>query len=287
MEWQDKLLHGNWTKASWTKHNNYLKFTFEGLEPVLVVGFDHDRDTKVGSSWEPWASSFAFQRNYHYIGFSAHISDWYLDEWIEEQLSIIGKNSSSYKKILFTGASMGGYAALRYSRSISNAYVAAFAPQTTLENSKQSFDARYETASRLDWSGAETDAANTSGYPDHSYVFYDPKVTQDLGHAERLLSSKVKCLPVRDGGHSCALYLNKMGVLQLVVDRILNNDLTKVDFFQLLRNRRVMMWYHKKMVDRLEARPDSTMLDRFTAAFERNKSAVAENLNIPMAKHIL
>lgn len=287
MKWADKLARGNWSVASWTSHGNYQKFTCEGHERVLMIGFDHERNAKPLSDWEPWGSTYAINNNFHYIGYSTHINDWYLGDWIREDIGRIAGDLSRYDKVLMTGVSMGGYAALALSALIPGSYVAAFSPQSSLDPDRVNFDERFPEALRLDWDQSNADLAALQRDPSNCYVFYDPRSREEAAHAARIPQHSTSHRRTKFAGHASMLYLNKMGILHEVVDRILKDDLSVQTYYRLLRNRRVMRWYYNEVKAYYQDKDREEMLGKLYHAYRANLDAVTENRNKPGAKNVL
>lgn len=88
-EWETKFYRAAWTRAFWKRHYNHVALHFEGHRDVLMVGFDSEFSSIASRNWAPWGSRFSQANDISYLGFSSNVADWYLDAWIEAEMSAL------------------------------------------------------------------------------------------------------------------------------------------------------------------------------------------------------
>jgi esterase/lipase len=115
---------------------------------------------------------------YSVLGVQSFNKDWFrLGEAPKLLANLVSEGFfDRFDKVLFVGASMGGFGALNYASVVSGATVLAFSPQTTMNREIAPFETRFKyRVNRTDWVAPEhLDAAKA--VPDLGPVFlvYDP-----------------------------------------------------------------------------------------------------------------
>lgn len=182
---------------------------------------------------------------------------------------------------------MGGHAALRFSRMVQGAYVAAFSPQTTLEAERVPFDDRYPDATRLVWRGDDTDVATHGFDRSRCFVIYDPYLPEDAWHADLLGVAGAQLLHSYYARHGSFLYLNRMGIADDLIQALCFGTLTPNVFYRLLRQRRTSPWFRGAVVKYFEDTKRSVMVTRAMRAFDNNHEELSNSRHNPKANGIL
>lgn len=283
--WYQDLLLGAWGEGFVEKrpnaalifvkrHRNYLIVTFDNLSNV--------RDRSPGR--EPWACKFARDQDICHLGVTINSPNWFRDPWLIEKFQTLAAEGffEGYQKVLFTGTSMGAFAALSFGKLVPAAEIAAFNPQSTLDTEIVPWETRFQAGRRQDWTLPLSDTAE--GIETHSKVslFYDPKFELDARHAERLQAPNVTNFMCRMSGHKSALFLNRMGRLPDLMRILMFEDLKPLHFYRMYRDRRRMPWFKNTLNSYYNAKGNVAIQERIDQLFHQNRltpSAVDHNPN--------
>ncbi len=236
-------------------------FLFIPRSDTLVVTFDN-LDLAMGKREDrrPWGFSFIEKQGWSMLGVMANGWTWYRDPWVWDQFDHLRDSGffAGFKRVVFYGASMGGYAAAAFSAACPGADVVAISPQSTLDKEIVPWETRYHTAWGRDYSGRYGDAAVVSAAAAKVILIYDPYEPLDRGHAERFEAENVLRLRAPLLGHRLGSSLQQMGVLAPITMGALNGTLSAVDFYRLLRARKTSNRYQKELFRRAldRGRPD-------------------------------
>ncbi|MFN3845754.1 MAG: hypothetical protein ACK4RZ_08020, partial [Paracoccaceae bacterium] len=132
---------------------------------TLVVTFDN-LDIAMGKREDrrPWGFGFIEKQGWSMLGVMANGWTWYRDPWVWQQFDDLRDTGffKRFKRVVFYGASMGGYAACAFVAACPGADVVAISPQSTLDKALVPWETRYHTAWGRDYSGPYGDAAQVS-----------------------------------------------------------------------------------------------------------------------------
>jgi len=245
--------------------------------PVLLVTFDNLSNVNDRSPARlPWAYKFARDNQVSHLGVYANLPNWYRDEGLIARLEKLAVDGffEGYERCIFTGSSMGAFAALTFARLAPGAMVLAFNPQSTLDPSLVPWETRYRTGRRQDWTLPMSDAAEAIGAVGRAHVFYDPYFAPDQGHVDRLLAApgaaeRLTLMKCWYSSHKSAVFLRKIDALKPVMTEGLFGDLTGARFYDLYRGRRRLPWYRGALAQYFEKNGRHAMADRATAAFQK------------------
>ncbi|SPH17390.1 hypothetical protein DEA8626_00908 [Defluviimonas aquaemixtae] len=231
---------------------------FVRRSPVLFVTFDNLASVGEYDPPQPWLQIRAADCGFSILGLIAKRKDWYRNEDAPRLLTELAAAGlfQRFERIVFTGTSMGGYAALTLSRIVPGVEVLAFSPQSTLSRKIAPFEKRYRYAHRKwDWeSPAYLDAAEAVERAGRVWLFYDPFVPEDKAHAARLDGPNVRHLRCRHFGHRAIRMLKSCGVLDDIFRDIGEGRFDERAFFSALRTRRDVHSWRKALVGELTAR---------------------------------
>jgi tetratricopeptide (TPR) repeat protein len=201
-----------------------------------------------------WGARALVARNLSVLGIKSKGDNWYRRPDLHRFLVSLqsGGFFKGYKKVLFYGGSMGGYAALAFSALADDAVVLALNPQTSLDISIVPWEARFAVGQREDWRGAFADAAVSAQHAREIWVCYDPLLRQDRLHVERLPKANLRKLKIPGVGHKIPMHLHELGLLTTVLDGVLNGTLQPAAFPALARRRRGYMRYWISLGERLK-----------------------------------
>ena len=223
---------------------------------TLVVTFDN-LDIAMGKREDrrPWGFAFIEKQGWSMLGVMANGWTWYRDAWVSDQFDDLAAQGffAGFDRVVFYGASMGGYAACAFSGAAPGADVVAISPQSTVDKAVVPWETRYKTVWGADFSGKYGDAAVVSGAARRISLIYDPYEPLDAGHADRFTAPNILRLRANLLGHRLGSSLQQMGVLNPIILGALNGTLTEAEFYRALRARRSFPRYQRELFDRLVA----------------------------------
>ncbi|MDO5620906.1 MAG: hypothetical protein Q4G24_05490 [Paracoccus sp. (in: a-proteobacteria)] len=249
---------------------------------VLVVTFDNldiamnKRDTR-----RPWGYEFIEKQGWSMLGVLAGGWTWYRNPWVSAEFDRLRDQGffKQFGRVVFYGASMGGYAASAFSAACPGADVVAISPQSTLDKTLVPWETRYKTAWDRNFSGPYGDATTASLAAGRVMILYDPHEPLDSGHVRRFTGPNVMKLRCPLLGHRLGSSLSQMGILSPIILGALDGSLTEAEFYRLLRARRDFPRYHKELFDRLR----KNGRDGLALKFGRWALARADNRHIRLA----
>lgn len=228
-------------------------FLFVPRGDTLVVTFDNlDIAMEKRADRRPWGYSFIERQGWSMLGVMAQGWTWYRDPWVWDQFDDLAASGffARFDRVVFYGASMGGYAACAFAPACPGAEVVAISPQSTLDKRLVPWETRYSTAWGRDFSGRYGDAAEVSRAAGRVTILYDPYEPLDRGHVDRFTGPNVTRLRAPLLGHRLGSSLQQMGILAPITVGALNGTLTEAEFYRLLRIRKTSARYQKELFRR-------------------------------------
>lgn len=225
---------------------------------ILVVSFDPYGWAKDWSNPDDppasWGGPFLAKQGYSTLGVLSKQSVWFREPALFETFDAIARSGffARFKRVVFYGASKGGYGALAFSSYAPGAHVLAFAPQTTLHKPLVPFETRKYPAVG-NWSGPVIDGATEAARAASVQVFYDPYRRIDKLHVDRLQSQNVIHYRCRYWGHDLPVSLSGLGLLSSTVKQAIEGDLSPMAFTRAVRGVRRPRRYYRYLVDHLIA----------------------------------
>ena len=226
---------------------DHAKLWFEGRSDVLIVSFDNLATIDEGWPRAPWAWRRLQPMGHSVLGVQSHAKDWFRQPTAPQLLRGLEERGffRRFRRIVLTGASMGGFAALNFAPLIPDARVLAFSPQSTMNKVIAPFEARFPFAvKKSNWSGMPfLDAAAAIPYIRRAVILYDPMVPEDRTHAARMAGPNVQHLRAPFTTHEAIRVVLKTGTFPLLINALVQGDRIGPDFWQAFRARRsVTKW---------------------------------------------
>jgi hypothetical protein len=232
-------------------------FLFMPRGSTLVVTFDNlDLAMDKRDDRRPWGFAFIEKQGWSMLGVMANGWTWYRDPWVCDQFEALAAEGffARFDRVVFYGASMGGYAACAFVAACPGADVVAISPQSTLDKTVVPWETRYSTAWDKDFTGKYGDAAGAVAAAGRASILYDPYEPLDAGHADRLTGANVMKLRTPLLGHRLGSSLGQMGILSPIILAALDGSLTDTQFYRLLRARRDFPRYQRELFQRTLAK---------------------------------
>lgn len=224
---------------------------------TLVVTFDNlDIAMTKREDRRPWGFSFIEKQGWSMLGVMANGWTWYRDGWVSDQFDQLAAAGffKGFTRVVFYGASMGGYAACAFVAACPGADVVAISPQSTLDRRLVPFETRYKSAWDRDFSGKYGDAAEASKAAGRVTILHDPYEPLDAAHVARFKGANVVPLRAPLMGHRLGSSLHQMGILSSVTLGALNGTLTEADFYRALKARKGFVRYQRELFKRALAK---------------------------------
>jgi len=226
---------------------DHANLWFEGQGDALVVSFDNLATIDEGWPRGPWAWKRLEPLGHSVLGVQSHAKDWFRQPTAPALLRGLEERGffRRFRRVVLTGASMGGFAALNFAPLIPEARVLAFSPQTTMNKVIAPYEARFPYAvKRSNWEGMPfLDAAAAVPYIRRAVVVYDPMVPEDRAHAARLAGTNVQLLPVPFATHEAIRVVLKTGTFPLLIEALVQGEGAGPEFWRTYRARRsVTKW---------------------------------------------
>ena len=159
---------------------------FADGDDTLIVSFETVADCRAtGPAHKPLGLLVAEAHGWSHLGLIARAPRWYRDVEVLDffDAQIDEAFFESFKRVLFYGAGMAGYAACAFSLSAPGATVLAIAPQATLDPEIAPWDSRFSWARRLDFRSRFGFAPDMLEGSRNAFILYDPTQTADAMQA--------------------------------------------------------------------------------------------------------
>ncbi|PTX55643.1 hypothetical protein C8N43_0282 [Litoreibacter ponti] len=277
--WYREIYPGGDHEGWFHSFGNYAASFVDRGDAQLVVSFDNlSQAGNEAYQREPWAQKFCADQGYSHLGVYAQTPTWFRDQALIDHLVKLRREGffKAFDSVSFVGTSMGAFGALTFSSLAPGCTVAAFSPQTTLDEDLVPWENRFSKGRAADWSLEYSDAAKQTKRASKVYVVYDQFHEGDRRHVERLKGDNIIHLKGAGLGHKSALVLSRMEALKDVMKGCIEGTLTELDFFRAIRARKDVYLYRQTMEGYLAARGREDRAKRFGNAFKkrRRKQAV-------------
>jgi hypothetical protein len=225
---------------------------FEGRGDALVLSFDNLATIDEGWPRGPWAWRRLEPMGHSVMGVQSHAKDWFRQPSAPMLIRALEEQGffRRFRKVVLTGASMGGFGALNFAPLIPEARVLAFSPQSTMNKVIAPFEARFPFAVRKsNWEGMPfLDAAAAVPYIRRAVVVYDPMVPEDRAHAARLAGPNVQMLRVPFCTHEAIRVILKTGTFPTLINDLIDHDAAGPQFWQGFRGRRMVTKWQRSLL---------------------------------------
>ncbi len=219
---------------------------------TLVVTFDNlDIAMTKREDRRPWGFGFIEAENWSMLGVMANGWTWFRDDAVMGEFERLHDEGffDQFKRVVFYGASMGGYGAAAYSAVAKGSTVFVISPQSTLDKSIVPWEMRYKKVWSRDFSGPYGDASISSQTAKDVHLMYDPYVLPDERHAKRFTGKNVRHWRCPMLGHRLGSSLQQMGVLQDIARLAICGELNQLSFYKLLRKRHTFPRYQRELAN--------------------------------------
>jgi hypothetical protein len=221
---------------------DHANLWFEGRSDVLIVTFDNLATIDEGWPRGPWLYRRLEPMGHSILGVQSHAKDWFRQPTAPTLLRGLEERGffRRFRRIILTGASMGGFAALNFAPLIPEARVLAFSAQSTMNKVIAPFEARFPFAVRKsNWEGMPfLDAAAAVPYIRKVVLLYDPYSPEDSAHAARMAGPNVQLLRAPHCTHEAIRVVLKSGAFAGLIDELVQSDSVGPAFWRAFRGRK-------------------------------------------------
>lgn len=223
--------------------NDTLLVTFESVPEIRAQQPGH----------RPLGLQIADRHGWSALMLLARAPRWYRDaevlDFFDSQID--AGFFESFKRVVFYGAGMGGYAAATFSLAAPGASVLAVAPHATLDPEIVPWEKRFHVQRRLDFRTRFGFAPAMLEGARNAFIVYDPGNDLDAMHATLFRRPFVTMLrsPAL-GEDNTAAALHRFGVLDTLIEAAVRGRLTPARFHDLMRKRRNDARYLRGLVKR-------------------------------------
>ena len=247
---------------------------FERRSDVLYVTFDNLASVGEYDPPQPWLQIRTARNGFSILGIISRRKDWYRNDSGPALLTSLRDAGlfDGFRRIVFVGTSMGGFAAVALSRIVPGSTVRAFSAQSTLSRDIAPFEKRYRYAFRKwDWTSPDfLDAADSVDAAGEVFLFYDPFIAEDRAHAKRMQGPAVREIKCGHFGHKLIRQLKGCGVLDDLFRDIGMGTFDEAAFRQRLRSRRTVRNWQKEFLGNVVSKGHPALAVRVAESLLRN-----------------
>lgn len=245
----------------------------------LMVSFDGFNQVKNGDvNRDPWGFKFALESGWAFLGIMPYKKFWYRDEILFDKLEEIAERGlfKRYEKVLFTGSSMGGFAACAFAKLSPGANVLAFAPQNTLDPRLQNYDRRYKEALKQDWGTRYLRANDGIKDAKNVYILYDPLQKEDKIHTSHIEGANVLKCPVIGCDHAVVYVIHEIGLLKFTSMAAMEGKINFHNFRNITKHRRAARFVRINCTEYLNNKGNTQLAQRYSKALVKYKKKYLE-----------
>ncbi|MGV6839701.1 MAG: hypothetical protein ACWA40_05860 [Planktomarina sp.] len=208
---------------------------------TLVVTFESEDDIQTGANRMPWGLEFIASEGRSFLGIMAHKPTWYRSEDVFDFFDGLKQHDffKQFERVVFYGASMGGYAAAAFSSSCPGAHVIAISPQATLDKQEtEGWEPRFRwIRNSVKFKGRYSNAVEQLEGAASATVFYDPFVVPDKAHALRFSGDHVRKIVCRHMTHDILESFTHIGIKNDLLAALIDGNVSELDIYKALRAR--------------------------------------------------
>ncbi|MCV2874996.1 hypothetical protein OE810_01875 [Rhodobacteraceae bacterium XHP0102] len=224
----------------------------------LVVSFDNLASLDHPYPRAPWLYRHLGGIGCSFLGVQSHAKDWFRTEDPAEMIAMLAAQGffAAFERVVFAGASMGGFGALNFAPLVDGAEVVAFSPQSTMQRAIAPFETRFPWAVRnSDWSRPEfLDAAAAIPHIPKVTLLYDPHIRADFLHAKRLSGPNVTHVKLAHCTHEAVRVVVHCEAIGILLEDVLATGAISPRFWQAYRARRGIRKWARAFAQNLSAR---------------------------------
>jgi len=248
---------------------------FEKRSSILLVTFDNLASLSEGYPRLPWMYNRIEQLGYSVLGVQTFKKDWFRNPSSAQQIKDLADCGffNRFDRVVFIGASMGGFGALCFAPLVTGSWVLAFSPQSTLNRSIAPFETRFHRAFRkTNWDDEPfLDSAKEVSKIENVTIIYDSLDSSDRQHADRLDGSNVQRVPIPCSTHKAIRLIAKSGALNETLREFAETGRLGKDFRKNMQVRKSIRAWRRELIRQLEQREHRQLLVKICHRFLSEK----------------
>ncbi|PIE09769.1 MAG: phosphoadenosine phosphosulfate reductase [Rhodobacterales bacterium] len=237
---------------------------------TLVVNFERLDDPRQSLKADmPREMAATCAGGWSALGILAHGWTWYRSPAVWDFFDELRDEGffRGFERVIFRGASSGGYAACAYSSASPGATVIAFGPQATLDRSvTKGWEPRFRQGWACDFTGRYGYAPEEVLAAQDVFLLFDPFVFEDAMHAALFDTPNVTRLRLPHLGGDVHQALARVGVLTPLLEGLYRGELDARAIHALLAQRRHHPFFQKRMLSLLTERGRPARIAQYCAA---------------------
>jgi len=172
--------------------NNILVIRFYCESHKWVITFGDALNLSMGDSF--FADKFISKSAINAIGYMAKSPNWYPKSSIINSYQTVSNHLLDSSNIVIYGGSMGGYAALKYSKLFNAKSVIALCPQWSIDPKEcTDFEPGFSNFYTQSMAGMSIKEEDISG---DVFIFSDPQLAQDTAHRNKIIEIYPSATPI-------------------------------------------------------------------------------------------
>jgi hypothetical protein len=259
---------------------DHASLWFEGRGDVLILSFDNLATIDEGWPRMPWAWRRLEPLGHSVLGVQSHAKDWFRQPDAPAMIRALEERGffRRFRRVVLTGASMGGFAALNFAPLIPEARVLAFSAQSSMNKVIAPFEARFPFAvKRSNWEGMPfLDAAAAIPYIRRVALVYDPMVPEDRQHAARMAGPNVQLLRAPFCTHEAIRVVLKTETFAPLLQAMIADQPIGPAFWQAFRARRANTKWQRALLAAAANRGRHALVIRAAEAMLRQGADLPE-----------
>jgi len=176
---------------------------------------------------EGFGVNFMLSRGYDVIAFKC-INDSWFQQITQETIDIVGNITAQYARVVTYGSSMGGYAAIAFSKALHASSIVAISPQFAIDERS---DQRWaKQASGISWKyriTPERVAACSMHLLYDDVMLLDALQVQKIAHVAENCVRDIRHLKFPFSGHPTGTFLAQTGLITTVVSAVLEGKMSE------------------------------------------------------------
>lgn len=225
---------------------------------VLIVSLDNLATVEEPLPRPAWLAHRLLPLGYSVLGVQSMAKDWFRNPDAAPLIEGLAAQGffAGFERVIFLGASMGGFGAINLASLVPGAAVIALSPQSTMNRAIVPFEARFGWAVKnSDWTTPRfLDAAEAAPGLARLVLLYDPRVPEDRLHADRLAGPVTERLRVAHATHEAVRVLLKCGALPPLLADVAAGRPVGTGFWQAMRARRTVRKWSRQFMSEVARR---------------------------------
>ncbi len=207
---------------------------------TLMVSFEALAQARARPGQMPLAHDIAASHGWSHLCIIANGETWYRDlaVWAYFDRLVDDAFFDGFKRVLFYGAGMGGYAACAFAVTAPGAQVLALQPRATLAPAEAGWDGRARAARKLDFTSRYGYAPDMLEGAGRVVILHDPAEREDAMHASLFRAPHITRLRARHAGDRLEWVLGNLGLLPDLIEDAMRARLDGLRFAKAWRKRR-------------------------------------------------